>query len=132
MSLEPRWAHSLTACSLAPGLTEVAMCGGSLGTWDTEKKNKLTGTALLQFSESHPHLIKNKYCDFVVLKGLVDSVWKLHSTVESGQLGAQERVVEKIRYVAGAKMQEAVCKTILAEGERETGLEKKKGQHWSK
>ena len=60
------------------------------------------------------------------ITGLVDSGWKLHSTVESSQLGSQERVVEKIRYVAAVQIQEAVCKTILAEGERDRAREEKR------
>ena len=49
----PRWAHSLTAYSLGPGLTEVMEFGGSSEQWtgSDDTQPKLADTTLLQFSE---------------------------------------------------------------------------------
>ena len=52
-SLQPRWAHSMTAISLGLGLTEVTIFGGSpesvLGSDNMQPK--MADTTLLQFSE---------------------------------------------------------------------------------
>ena len=50
---KPRWAHSLTAFSLGPGVTEVTEFGGTTepGTGSDETQPKLADTTLLQFSE---------------------------------------------------------------------------------
>ncbi len=52
--LQPRRGHTLTAVSLAPGLTEVTMFGGS-PKWDPtgidEKQPKLADTVLLRLGE---------------------------------------------------------------------------------
>ena len=95
------------------------MFGGSRKPRGSDKK-KLTGTTLLLYSKwvffaSNLILILPHY------PGLVESGWTLHSTAESSQLSSQQRVVDKIRFVAAAEVQRADCKTIMAEGERETG-----------
>ena len=56
---------------------------------------------------------------FLHFAGLVESGWKLHSMAESSELSSQERVVEKIRYVAAAEVQKADCEMIMARGERD-------------
>ncbi|CAI8017835.1 Dual specificity protein kinase shkC, partial [Geodia barretti] len=106
VSLEPCWGHTLNACHLAPGLAEVTMFGGSRKPRGSDKK-KLTGTTLLLYR-------------------LVESGWTLHSTAESSQLSSQQRVVDKIRFVAAAEVQRADCKTIMAEGERDRIKEEKR------
>ena len=53
VALKPRSAHSLTAFSLGPGLTEVTVFGGSAEppAGSDETLPKLADTTLLQFSE---------------------------------------------------------------------------------
>ena len=50
-TLQPRWAHSITAYCLVDGVTEVTMFGGCADPWDRswEKQSKLADTTLLQF-----------------------------------------------------------------------------------
>ena len=51
--LQPRYAHSTTACYLGPRLTEVTMFGGTPKPFsgNEDKQPKLADTTLLQFSE---------------------------------------------------------------------------------
>ena len=53
VTLKARWWHSLTAFSLAPGLTEVVEFGGSPEplTESDETQPKMGDTTLLHFSE---------------------------------------------------------------------------------
>ena len=52
-SQKPRFAHSLTAISLGPGLTEVIEFGGSSdpSTGSDDRQPKIADTTLLQLSE---------------------------------------------------------------------------------
>ena len=52
-TLNPCWGHSVTAVTLAPGLTEVTMFGGSADEWkgSADKQPTLADTKVLQFGE---------------------------------------------------------------------------------
>ena len=63
-TLQPRWGHSTTAVSLAPGLTDVTIFGGSTDTWrgSLGKQPILADTTLLQFCKYLGMTLRSMFC----------------------------------------------------------------------
>ena len=68
-TLQPRWAHSITAFCLVDGVTEVTMFGGSADPWtgSNEKQSKLADTTSLQFCKCMSMFLRDRVYVCVIL-----------------------------------------------------------------